>query len=1456
HNTTISATGGQALNLATGAFAAGSDFVSITSTGGVHNVSLASVTGSVDLGGGALSGATGSAFLVGDGAGTANTGGTAAITYSGTIGVTGAARAVDIEDRATGAGAITLSGNITQTSGTATGIFLDDNVAGNVTFSGTTNTLASTATALSITDQIGGTVTFSNTLKIDTTSTGTGVNLVGNTGSTVTFSGGGNGLDITTGSGIGFNATGGGTINVAGSGNTINTGAATALDLESAAIGSGNVTFASVTSGGGTNGIKLVGVTGGSITLSGGSLSGSTGPAFLVGDGGPTANAGGTAAITYAGTITTTGTARAVDIQDRAAGAGDITLSGAISHASGNGSTIFLDQNAAGTVLFSGANSVANSGTQDAIHLTNNTGATINFTGGGLDIDTTSGAGFSATGGGTVSLTGTGNTITTTTGTGVNIATPTNIGASGVTFQSITVNNGASASATNAIILNGTTGAFTVTGDGSQVAGLYDRDGTGGTLNRTSGISVLLTNASNVTLRKMNITNSALDGVKSTGGGNIVLSAVDINTPGFAAPGPGGDGFGTGNGWRAENITGVNSFDNNSRVVNWQGSQSNAIFVHSTDTNFTSFTVDHALISTSATGAAGFHANLNGATTGQVSLTNSEYTLIDQNAAQILNNGSGTIRAIVQGNNFHDADATGGDGNNTLFLANSHEGHLNFTIGGAGALGNTFHNLARLTTLAGVIQVDAAGGDNTTPAGGTINGTITNNNISNDAGFVNGRRAIDVQVEADSHNLGPLAVAITNNTVNNVQGTAIHISVVSVGNGSVTDGNWTITGNNLGSTSHVGLDNTDSASAIEFKTNVDAIASSTAVLTNKLLVSNNTAVNKANNATGGTLDISNIGGSGAGGLSTLNATITNNTLTNQDTAGTGHVLDVLNSSASTHETLNLNITGNNTTLGASTAGEIRLRVLNGTMNIQNGLANVSTNNNNDTVVSTNTNGVTTGTFGTAASVPLPAAPSFLEASPSGGVETATWRLVGIDDFNGDGADDLLSLRSDGLLRIDTANSAGELTNWYIPGQLQAGWHIIGIGDINGDGTSDIVLKNDNGAYRANLIQHMTVASTVDLALVNGVLREVPVPAPEAPASDPAPADPIRPSAGDPTGAPAQAAADPGAIETHLTQAELDAMVQAAIERWAAAGLSADQIAALQSVTFDVADMSGLYLGSASPHHVSIDADAAGYGWYIDATPQTDTEFAHALAGTQLQTDPTLLPAGHIDLLTTVMHEMGHQLGLDDSYSLGDRADLMYGYLVTGERRLPGAGEADGATAFSIGHEEFAIAPVTIGVLPAGKTVTIQFQAKISAQSNQLIQNPSNAGTVSGSNFATFNTNTVVTQLDTLSLGNLVFNDINFNGTYDAAIDSGVNGVALTLFADKNANNVVDAGDGAAIATTTTAGGGLYSFTGLAPGKYIVRVDVGNFAVGGALENLPNSTLGNPGPDNNVDNDDN
>lgn len=891
--------------------------------------------------GGTFSFSSGTSITNPSGVGFLVAGGTSTVTYNGTIGKTAAAgKIVDISGVT--AGTITLAGNLTATGGFDNGIFVHGNTGGTFNFSGGTKTL--------------------------TTGVNTAVDLATNAGATINFSNGG--LAINTTSGTGFNATGGGTVSVTGAGNSITTTSGVAVNLDTVIVAAAGVNFATTTKGaGGGSAVIMDTVTGtGTVSLGGGSLVGGNAAVIRIGDGAGGANTGGTAGLTYTGTITS-GTGRGIDIQDRALTAQNITLSGNISHSVGGQTGIFLDGNAAGAITFSGASKSISSGTAAGVSLTNNTGATVDFTGGGLAINSTSGIGFNATGGGTVTVQGSVNTITSTTGTALNVANTT-IGASGLTFRSISANG-----AVNGIVLNNTgANGLTVTGDGATSGGFLVLNGTGGTIQNTTGDSVVLTNASNVNLRQMNITNAGLDGVQSIGGGNIKLSAVNITNPGASNPASDGSsgnpaGFGGGNGWFAQNITGVNAFDNNSKVSGWQSSQSNGVLLFNTNTNFTSFTVDHALFTTSATGADGFLANLFGTTSGTVNVTSSEFTLIDQDGVQISNQGSGTVNAIVQKNNFHDADNTSGDGNNTLYLSNSANGILNFTIGGPTAAdGNIFHNLARLTTLAGVVQVDAAGGSAATPDGGQINGSIRNNTISNDAGFVNGRRAIDVQVEADSHDLGKLAVAISDNTINNVSKQGVHISVVSVGGGSVNDANWTVQNNHIGDTSPVGTEgNVDSGSAIEFETNFDTFTSG-ADMVNNLLIQGNIAVNNANNATGATLDITNIGGTVASGTTAvLNATILNNVFTNNSTTG-GHVLDVLNSSAGDGETLNLNISGNNTTLGASTLGEIRLRQLNGTFNIQGGVGAVSGNNNGDTVSQT-------GSFGTVGSVTLPSLPT-------------------------------------------------------------------------------------------------------------------------------------------------------------------------------------------------------------------------------------------------------------------------------------------------------------------------------------------------------------------------------------------------------------------------------------------------------------------------------------------------
>ena len=108
----------------------------------------------------------------------------------------------------------------------------------------------------------------------------------------------------------------------------------------------------------------------------------------------------------------------------------------------------------------------------------------------GLDIQTSSGAGFSATGGGTVTVTDPAdaatNSISTASGTALNVVNTT-IGAAGLTFESIGANGAASG-----IILNttGTVGGLTVTGVGNTL-------GFGGTITNTTGAGVSLTNTAN-----------------------------------------------------------------------------------------------------------------------------------------------------------------------------------------------------------------------------------------------------------------------------------------------------------------------------------------------------------------------------------------------------------------------------------------------------------------------------------------------------------------------------------------------------------------------------------------------------------------------------------------------------------------------------------------------------------------------------------------------------------------------------------------------------------------------------------------------------------------------------------------------------------------------------------------------------------------------------------------------
>jgi hypothetical protein len=355
-------------------------------------------------------------------------------------------------------------------------------------------------------------------------------------------------------------------------------------------------------------------------------------------------------------------------------------------------------------------------------------------------------------------------------------------------------------------------------------------------------------------------------------------------------------------------------------------------------------------------------------------------------------------------------------------------------------------------------------------------------------------------------------------------------------------------------------------------------------------------------------------------------------------------------------------------------------------------------------------------------------------------------------------------------------------------------------------------------------------------------------------------------------APAPQAPPPAADDGVLSGGELESLVEAAIQRWADAGASAEQVAAMRAVKVTVSDMSGIYIGSSNAGEIRVDTDGAGYGWFVDATPGEDSEFEGG--GSKLSADTGGAAEGKIDLLTVLMHELGHQVGLDDSYAAGDAGELMYGYLTPGERRLPADGDAAGATAGEVGHTSFMLAPIT---LPAGTAVEVQYQVRIASFTNQLLPGISNTTTVTGTNFNTAVTAANLVTLDSLTLGNRVWLDSNGNGVQDDG-ENGLQSVKLSLFVDTNGDNLLDAGDQAVTFTdannnltyepgTDTPGGagainltaitdanGAYSFINLAPGDYIVRVDAVNFDTGGALAGMMTSP-GDADPDTSANNTD-
>ncbi|GGO80245.1 hypothetical protein GCM10011348_16530 [Marinobacterium nitratireducens] len=124
----------------------------------------------------------------------------------------------------------------------------------------------------------------------------------------------------------------------------------------------------------------------------------------------------------------------------------------------------------------------------------------------------------------------------------------------------------------------------------------------------------------------------------------------------------------------------------------------------------------------------------------------------------------------------------------------------------------------------------------------------------------------------------------------------------------------------------------------------------------------------------------------------------------------------------------------------------------------------------------------------------------------------------------------------------------------------------------------------------------------------------------------------------------------------LEEDDAGMLLDAAYQDWLDSGLVTEaDLSALGDVEIHVVDLEGDALAEVDGNVILVDIDAAGWGWFIDSTPDDDSEFDTADGSA----------SGMMDLLTVLRHELGHLLGYDhdglavmsDSLEAGTRLEI-------------------------------------------------------------------------------------------------------------------------------------------------------------------------------------------------------
>ena len=988
--------------------------------------------------------------------------------------------------------------------------------------------------------------------------------------------------------------------------------------------------------------------------------------------------------------------ARLINIQERTSGT--IAFNGNLS-ATGTATGIAVTNNTGGTINFSGATKTLTTGANTAVNLATNTGATINFTNGGLAITTTSGTGFLATGGGTINVTGAGNSVATTTGQILNW-NGVNVGASGVTFASLASTGTVAADAISLNNVDGGTfngGAVTIAGtSGAGSDGIAITGGSAATFNFASA-TIDNTSGNGINLDGANgaVTFTTVD-IDGTDRGRRLRQCEHQcrehqrrqhrrdqrprrhrrrhqwrqRQRHRRCLGHQDDGRRHRRGHRPHRRHG--DLQRQSQRHGRRRQRHRRQRQHRRHDQLQRHDEDaddrrqhrrqsghqHRRHDQLHRRRAGHHHHLR---------------------HRLQRHARAAARCTVQGTGNTITSTTG----TALNIANT-------TIGAAGL---TFQSISAGTAVAsagtGIIL------DNTGSSGGL---TVTGTGTAGSGGTIQNKNGADIVNSATGAITGTTGTGIfLRNTFDvdlswmtlqnfsnygvlgsNVNGFVLRNSVVSGTNGDVSNGfniessigfqqltgvsgfvnnnisggiarninidnqsgtlNLTVTGNNIHNTSNTNFG--DDGISIEAELSATVLAN----------ISNNTFSGHK----GDDFNLSLINNA------VVDLTFNNNSISNPAVGGNPGKLGsgVFILGASFNGSLEYDISNNNV-LGAVQGGAIFVNKGSGTGTFSGQI--VGNIIGNPAVVGS----------GAAQSVGIHAS-----ARGAGGSHTTlisnnqvyqyfdrgivveagegapTLNVTVTNNTVSNFADEVNSLHGIhfdfGILSTDNAQITMDVRNNLI---ANAGNEAQGGVDfrMRVAGSNDVFIAGYSGGNSAANAQAFIDAQNPDgtsfsvTQAASGTYNNgpaSPLPAPNLPELPTAPGAPMMAASG---GVEALGEDIWGDV---LTGDTLDSIVAAAIERWAATGLTDEQLAVLNSATFEIADLGGNYLGLEGGSHIRIDDDGAGYGWYVDATPLTDEEFANRTGDTQLIADGTQAPAGQYDLLTVIMHEFGHLLGYE------------------------------------------------------------------------------------------------------------------------------------------------------------------------------------------------------------------